>query len=63
MKKSYVKSSKEYDKEVELDSKKILEAMKRYKNAKKNLPVLLLIKQPLIPLKKLRKHRVSPIRF
>lgn len=35
MKKSYVKSSKEYDEEVELDSKKILEAMKRYKNAKK----------------------------
>lgn len=35
MKKSYVKSSKEYDKDVELDSKKILEAMKRYKNAKK----------------------------
>ncbi len=35
MKKSYVKSLKEYDETYELDSKKILAAMKRYKNAKK----------------------------
>ncbi len=35
MKKSYVKSIKEYDAPFELDSKKILAAMKRYKDLKK----------------------------
>jgi predicted DNA binding CopG/RHH family protein len=35
MKKSYVKSLKEYDEPFELDSKKILAAMKRYKNSRK----------------------------
>jgi hypothetical protein len=35
MKKSYVKSLKEYEGPFELDSKKILAAMKRFKNAKK----------------------------
>jgi len=35
MKKSYVKSHKEYDQEYELDSKKILAAMKRFKNSPK----------------------------
>lgn len=35
MKKSYAKSLKEYDGAVELDSKKILAAMKRYKNLPK----------------------------
>ena len=35
MKKSYVKSNKEYDAPVELDSKKILAAMKRYKDSRK----------------------------
>lgn len=35
MKKSYVKSIKEYDTPFELDSKKILAAMKRYKDLKK----------------------------
>lgn len=35
MKKSYVKSLKEYDKPVELEADKILSAMKRYKNAPK----------------------------
>ena len=35
MKKSYVKSLKEYDQEFKLDSKKILAAMKRFKNAPK----------------------------
>jgi predicted DNA binding CopG/RHH family protein len=35
MKKSYVKSLKEYDKDVEIDAKKILAAMKRYKSAPK----------------------------
>lgn len=35
MKKSYVKSLKEYDKPFELDAKKILAAMKRYRNAPK----------------------------
>jgi predicted DNA binding CopG/RHH family protein len=35
MKKSYVKSQKEYDAPFELDSDKILAAMKRYKDAKK----------------------------
>jgi predicted DNA binding CopG/RHH family protein len=35
MKKSYAKSLKEYDSEFELDSKKILAAMKRYKEAPK----------------------------
>jgi predicted DNA binding CopG/RHH family protein len=35
MKKSYAKSLKEYESESLLDSKKILEAMKRYKAAPK----------------------------
>lgn len=35
MKKQYAKSLKEYDSPSELDAEKILEAMKRYKNAKK----------------------------
>jgi predicted DNA binding CopG/RHH family protein len=35
MKKSYAKSHKEYEESFELDSKKILAAMKRYKNSRK----------------------------
>lgn len=35
MKKSYVKSLKEYDGPFDLDSKKILAAMKRYKDSPK----------------------------
>ena len=35
MKKSYAKSLKEYDKEFELDAKKILAAIKRYKESPK----------------------------
>jgi predicted DNA binding CopG/RHH family protein len=35
VKKSYAKSLKVYDTSVELDSKKILAAMKRFKDAKK----------------------------
>ena len=35
MKKSYAKSLKEYDTSFELDSKKILAAMKRFKDSKK----------------------------
>ena len=35
MKKSYAKSMKEYDKPFELDAKKILAAMKRYKESPK----------------------------
>jgi predicted DNA binding CopG/RHH family protein len=35
MKKSYVKSLKEYSSPVDLDSKKILAAMKRFKNSPK----------------------------
>jgi predicted DNA binding CopG/RHH family protein len=35
MKKSYVKSLKEYDQPFELDATKILAAMKRFKNAPK----------------------------
>ena len=35
MKKSYVKSHKDYDSDNELDSKKILAAMKRYKDTRK----------------------------
>ena len=35
MKKSYAKSLKEYEGEFELDSKKILAAMKRYKDSPK----------------------------
>ena len=43
MKKSYVKSLKEYDDSYEIDSKKILAAMKRYKNTKKNRGIFFLI--------------------
>jgi len=35
MKNSYVKSHKDYDSDNELDSKKILAAMKRYKDTRK----------------------------
>lgn len=35
MKKSYIKSLKEYDVPVQLEASKILEAMKRYKHARK----------------------------
>ncbi len=35
MKKSYVKSLKEYDEPFKLEAEKILAAMKRYKDAKK----------------------------
>lgn len=35
MKKSYVKSLKEYDQPFELDAEKILAAMKRYKESRK----------------------------
>lgn len=35
MKKSYVKSLKEYEAPFDLDSKKILAAMKRYKDSRK----------------------------
>ncbi|OFZ45905.1 MAG: hypothetical protein A2381_19425 [Bdellovibrionales bacterium RIFOXYB1_FULL_37_110] len=35
MKKSYAKSLKEYDQEYNLDAKKILTAMKRYKDSPK----------------------------
>jgi predicted DNA binding CopG/RHH family protein len=35
MKKSYVKSNKEYDTTFKLDADKILAAMKRFKNSKK----------------------------
>ena len=35
MKRSYVKSVKEYDEPFELDAEKILSAMKRYKDAPK----------------------------
>ena len=35
MKKSYVKSQKQYDAPVELDSKKILAALKRHKDSRK----------------------------
>lgn len=35
MKKSYVKSLKEYEEPFELDAEKILAAMKRFKSAKK----------------------------
>lgn len=35
MKKSYAKSLKEYNAPVQLEASKILEAMKRYKNARK----------------------------
>ena len=35
MKKSYVKSLKQYDEPYELDSDKILAAMKRYKDSRK----------------------------
>jgi predicted DNA binding CopG/RHH family protein len=35
MKKSYAKSLKEYDQDFELDSKKILAALKRFKDAPK----------------------------
>ena len=35
MKKSYAKSLKEYDAPIELDAKKIVAAMKRYKDSRK----------------------------
>ena len=50
MKKSYVKSRKEYDEPFEIESDKILAAMKRFKDApKKPTSVALDEKLPILP--------------
>jgi cytoskeletal protein RodZ len=53
MKKSYVKSLKEYDEPFELDSKKILAAMKRYKDARKKPTSVALDEKTIQELKKM----------
>jgi hypothetical protein len=52
MKKSYVKSHKEYNAPVELDASKILAAMKRYKNSLKKPTSVALDESTINELKK-----------
>ncbi|HPI40950.1 MAG TPA: hypothetical protein PLJ21_09100 [Pseudobdellovibrionaceae bacterium] len=60
MKKSYVKSQKEYETPFELDSKKILAALKRYKNSPKKPTSVALDEITIQKLKKLAKKQGIP---
>ena len=60
MKKSYVKSLKEYDGPFELDAKKIVAAMKRYKDAPKKPTSVALDEKTIRELKALaEKHGIQ----
>ncbi len=60
MKKSYVKSTKEYEGEFELDSKKILAAMKRYKDSPKKPTSVALDELTILELKKMAQKQGIP---
>ena len=60
MKKSYVKSLKEFEKPVELEADKILSAMKRYKNAPKKPTSIALDDQTVKELKALAAKQGIP---
>lgn len=60
MKKSYVKSLKEYDTPFELDSKKIVAAMKRFKDAKKKPTSVALDEKTINELKSIAEKQGIP---
>lgn len=60
MRKSYVKSLKEYEAPINLDAAKILEAMKRYKNARKRPTSVALDDATVSELKKLAERQGIP---
>lgn len=60
MKKSYVKSRKEYEEPFELDSDKILAAMKRFKDAKKKPTSVALDETTIQELKKVAEKKGVP---
>jgi predicted DNA binding CopG/RHH family protein len=60
MKKSYAKSLKEYETPFELDSKKILAAMKRFKNSKKKPTSVALDEKTIQELKSLAEKQGIP---
>ena len=60
MKKSYVKSLKEYKGIVQLDASKILEAMKRYKNERKRPTSVALDDATISELKKVAEKQGIP---
>lgn len=60
MKKSYVKSLKEYKKPFQLEASKILEAMKRYKNARKRPTSVALDDVTIIELKRTAEKQGIP---
>ncbi len=60
MKKTYVKSLKEYEGEAEFDSKKILAAMKRHKNTRKKPTSVALDTSTIQELKKLADKQGIP---
>ncbi len=60
MKKSYVKSKKEYEESFELDAEKILAAMKRFKNAPKKPTSVALDETTIRELKAIAKKQNIP---
>ncbi len=60
MTKSYVKSLKEYESPFNLDASKILEAMKRYKNAQKRPTSVALDEVTISELKKIAEKQGIP---
>ncbi|MBN1114929.1 MAG: hypothetical protein JXA66_06275 [Oligoflexia bacterium] len=60
MKKSYVKSNREYDAPVKIEAEKILSAMKRYKNSPKKPTSIALDETTILELKKVAKANGIP---
>lgn len=60
MKKSYVKSLKEYKEPFQLEASKILEAMKRYKNSRKKPTSVALDDDTIAELKKTAEKQGIP---
>ncbi len=60
MKKSYVKSLKEYDGPVEIEAEKILAAMKRYKDSKKKPTSVALDEKTIHEIKRIAEKQGIP---
>lgn len=60
MKKSYVKSNKEYNKDFEIDAEKILAAMKRYKSSPKKPTSVALDAKTITELKSVAEKKGIP---
>ena len=60
MKKSYVKSLKEFDKPFEFEAEKILAAMKRFKDSKKKPTSIALDEKTIQELKKIAEKQGIP---